>query len=460
MIVDLLLNLNLLFTNVNDEHQIPHRKSLREILPKSATRSRRVATRVNSVPVNDEIDTDNIDNEIKEEMPMFNNRRQGSGVPKKMIWGGVVLAILFIVFVGSSFFTSVKAVVVPKQAKITVDNSVIATKDGLSASSTTLAFNTVSKEITKSVEVASNGTENVSRKATGKITIFNNFATEEQLLIANTRFETPDGKIYRISEPVTVPGQKSQSGKTIPGQISVTVTADQAGDSYNVDKVDFTIPGFEGTPRFDGFYARSITPISGGFIGQVKTITDADRLAAETSLKKDLEGQTLDPAQLEIPENNIALPGATFTTFSTDEKSIDGKNAVTLTGKLAVTAITFDKNLIASYLADKYVPDYAGESVKIKNYDSLKLAVLDEDLSGAENIDSIEVDLKGDAHLIWVIDEVKFKEMIAGKTKSTYTLAIADFPAIQGISLKFMPPWASTIPSNINKITIVESVDE
>ena len=116
--------------------------------------------------------------------------------------------------------------------------------------------------------------------------------------------------------------------------------------------------------------------------------------------------------------------------------------------------------IMASYLADKYVPDYAGESVKIKNYDSLKLAVLDEDLSGAENIDSIEVDLKGDAHLIWVIDEVKFKEMIAGKTKSTYTLAIADFPAIQGISLKFMPPWASTIPSNINKITIVESVDE
>ena len=184
MIVDLLLNLNLLFTNVNDEHQIPHRKSLREILPKSATRSRRVATRVNSVPVNDEVDTDNIDNEIKEEMPMFNNRRQGSGVPKKMIWGGVVLAILFIVFVGSSFFTSVKAVVVPKQAKITVDNSVIATKDGLSASSTTLAFNTVSKEITKSVEVASNGTENVSRKATGKITIFNNFA--KNIFIPNT----------------------------------------------------------------------------------------------------------------------------------------------------------------------------------------------------------------------------------------------------------------------------------
>ena len=53
-----------------------------------------------------------------------------------------------------------------------------------------------------------------------------------------------------------------------------------------------------------------------------------------------------------------------------------------------------------------------------------------------------------------------WKEMIAGKTKSTYTLAIADFPAIQGISLKFMPPWASTIPSNINKITIVESVDD
>lgn len=457
MIVDLLLNL--LFTNVNDEHQIPHRKSLREILPKSATR-RRAISRVNSTQISHEIEPDNIDNEIKEDIPMFNNRRQERGIPKKMIWMGGLVVVLVLLFIGSSFFTSVKAVVVPRQAKITVDNSVMATKDGTSASSTILTFSTISKEITKSVEVASNGTENVSKKATGKITIFNNFGPEEQILITNTRFETPDGKIYRISEPVTVPGQKSQAGKTIPGQISTTVTADQAGDGHNVEKVDFTIPGFEGTPRFEGFYARSITPINGGFIGQVKTITASDRITAEAGLKKELEGQTLDASQLEIPGDYISLPGATFTTFSTEEKSVDGKNAVVLVGKLAVTAVTFNKNLLASYLADKYVPDYAGESVKIKTYDNLKLSVLDEGISSASNIDSVEVDLKGDAHLIWVIDEIKFKEMIAGKTKSTYTLAIADFPAIQGIRLKFMPPWASTIPSNVAKITIVESIDE
>ncbi|MEX0910224.1 MAG: hypothetical protein WDZ73_00515 [Candidatus Paceibacterota bacterium] len=436
---------------------MPNRKSLREILPKSATKRR-----VKAPTINNDLET-----ETEEEHPdypeadQFLKQRQ-SRVPKKIIWIGGTILILFLIFLGSSFFTSVKAIIVPKQAKITIDNSVIALSSDLAqtaaATSTELIFETIAKEVTREVTLPATGSENVSKKASGQIAIFNDFSSEDQLLVTNTRFETPDNLIYRISEPVTVPGQVEQNGQTIPGQVVVTVTAEEAGNSYNLENSDFTIPGFEGTPRFEGFYARTITPIAGGFVGPMKTVAENDKLKAESTLKAELEALKLDSSELEIPETHIALPGGILSTFSTSQKSGEGDNVV-ITGKLEVSALVFEKSKLASYLADRYVSDYNNEPVKLKSYDSVQLALLKEE-GDTINLNSVEIDLKGNAHIIWIIDENNLKNVIAGKTKNSYTLAIADFPSILGIQLKFMPPWASTIPINPNKITIIEKLDE
>ncbi len=439
---------------------MPNRKSLREILPKSATRKRVKAPSIDNTPEDQLLEDEHIN---YPEADQFLKQRQ-TRMPKKIIWLAGVVLVFFLVFLGSSFFTSVKAIIVPKQAKITIDNSVTAfgasAATGATSTEAVLVFETVSKEITREVTLPATGSKNVSRKATGQIAIFNDFSSEDQLLVTNTRFETPAGLIYRISEPVTVPGQKEQNGQTIPGQIVVTVTAEEAGSEYNLENSDFTIPGFEGTPRFEGFYARTVSPLAGGFVGQEKTVADSDRENAETTLKEELETLELNPSELEIPGTHIALPGGVFSTFKTEQTSGEGNNVI-ITGKMQVSALIFDKSKLASYLASRYVSDYNNEPVKLKTYDTVEMTILAEDpaISGL-NLNSIEVDLKGNAHIIWTIDENNLKNVIAGKTKNSYTLAIADFPSILGIQLKFMPPWASTIPTDTDKITIIENLDE
>jgi len=123
-------------------------------------------------------------------------------------------------------------------------------------------------EESKSKIIKAVGIEKIEKKATGKIKIFNVFSSKSQTLVASTRFETADGKIYRISNSVTVPGSVSQGNKVIPGAVSVNVLADQAGEQYNIGLTDFTIPGFKETSKYEKFYARSETEMTGGFVGE------------------------------------------------------------------------------------------------------------------------------------------------------------------------------------------------
>ncbi len=67
------------------------------------------------------------------------------------------------------------------------------------------------------------------KKAEGSVTIYNEFSNAPQPLVATTRLETSDGKIFRIVKGVTVPGTTLVDGEIKPGAIEVQVVADQPG---------------------------------------------------------------------------------------------------------------------------------------------------------------------------------------------------------------------------------------
>lgn len=101
-----------------------------------------------------------------------------------------------------------------------------------------------------------------SKKATGKIMIYNEFSTAEQKLIINTRFESPDGRIYKLAQSITVPGKKIINQQEIPGQIEAVVIAEEEGSQYNIDPTKFTIPAFKGGPKYEYFYGISTDSIT------------------------------------------------------------------------------------------------------------------------------------------------------------------------------------------------------
>jgi hypothetical protein len=121
------------------------------------------------------------------------------------------------------------------------------------------------------------GKANVSTKAKGTITIWNAYSSASQSLVQNTRFKTPDGKIFRLDQNITVPGATVKDGKIIPSSITASVTADQPGGAYNVGPIEkLVIPGFEKTPKYDGFYGSLGAKLAGGAVGERAVPTDAD----------------------------------------------------------------------------------------------------------------------------------------------------------------------------------------
>ena len=153
-----------------------------------------------------------------------------------------------------ALFSGAKVIITPKQNRTLIDVSSVAVLDG---SAEELSYEIMTIEETSSKKIAATGREEIEEKASGRIVIFNDFNTSSQRLIKNTRFETSEGLIYRINKSVVVPGQKTEDGEKVPGSVEVTVYADEAGEGFNIGLMDFTIPGFKGSPRFAKFYARS-----------------------------------------------------------------------------------------------------------------------------------------------------------------------------------------------------------
>src|SRR5690606_12311101 len=68
-----------------------------------------------------------------------------------------------------------------------------------------LAYEVLSLEAEAEREVTATGEEEVEEQATGEITIYKTTPGDVRL-IKNTRFETEDGKVFRITESAIVPG--------------------------------------------------------------------------------------------------------------------------------------------------------------------------------------------------------------------------------------------------------------
>ncbi len=119
----------------------------------------------------------------------------------------------------------------------------------------------LSKSGSKIIET-SNESISLPLKTGGFISIYNAYSAAPQKLVAQTRFETKDGKIFRIQNPVIVPGVKMSGTKLTPSSIKVNVVSDAAGEEYLIGPSYFTIPGFQGSPKYAGFYAESTEPMT------------------------------------------------------------------------------------------------------------------------------------------------------------------------------------------------------
>jgi hypothetical protein len=294
----------------------------------------------------------------------------------------------------------------------------------------------------------------VVSKASGKIVIYNAYGESTQKLVKNTRFESPEGKIFRISETVVVPG-KTQDG---PGKVEVKVTADSTGDSYNIKPSKFTIPGFKNSPRYQGFYAESSENMIGGADGLMAVIKPEDIEKADTDAREELktlikkEASTLKKDGFVRAGDEIAF---NFTNnLSNFEKNIDSKYKVTATSYIALVSVDSLTKLLASAL----VSNYKGESVRLDTIDSLRFKVVNQNLNNAT---SLILYVEGINKIIYNLDADGLRNSLAGKSnaQSNFNQILSSWGAIKEANIKVFPVWSVSYPANAKKINITEQVN-
>src|SRR3989344_498498 len=123
---------------------------------------------------------------------------------KRNLWIALGVAVLILVFAVLSMFNGATLAYTPRSAKLSFEEETYKAKK---TGETDLIYSVVKLSGEKGVEVSVSGEEQVERKASGVIVVYNDASAEPQKLIENTRFESPSRKIYRIKSAISIPGK-------------------------------------------------------------------------------------------------------------------------------------------------------------------------------------------------------------------------------------------------------------
>ncbi|MEF3691858.1 MAG: hypothetical protein V3574_02245 [Candidatus Moraniibacteriota bacterium] len=286
-----------------------------------------------------------------------------------------------------------------------------------------------------------------SQKAKGKITIYNEFGETSQVLVATTRFVSGEGKVFRLINSVTVPGMTIKDGQNEPGKIEAEIIADEAGESYNLREAEFKIPGFEGSPKYDKFYARlSEETKGGGSTGEtsgLKTVSSTDIENAKIKTESQLKNQLKENIKQKAGEENVLLEDA-FAFEVIDYSVFPGEDSVTenfeYQVKIKIKSLAFS----AQELEQK-VNDYINQKT-LQESINMKTVSLEKQYGRAEidfGSNSIKTELK-----IKTVNqaEVNEKDLIAylvNKNKSEADAILEDFSGIKKVEFLIKPNFLS-----------------
>lgn len=297
----------------------------------------------------------------------------------------------------------------------------------------------------------------VNQKARGTVIIYNNHSADPQPLVATTRLETEDGKLFRLVSGVTVPGMTNKDGKKEAGVIEAEVIADQTGEEYNIGASTFRIPGFKGNPKYDSFSAKSIKAMAGGGSTGTADLAVVAKVDIDTALsqaKEKAKEEFLNEVRGEIDSDEKILE---------EQMDIAELSAAALP-QIGTAATAFEyKNTFrvrAFVFSEKAVREKV-ESTSEKNLRGVRFKSVSSSITYSESLPNFSdgtlrlvaralVTMESD------IDRDALKEKLLGQNKDDMQKTLNDFPGVKKIEVTFYPEWfVKSIPNSKNRVTII-----
>ena len=329
--------------------------------------------------------------------------------------------------------------------------------------SSELSYEILSLEQSAERQVSSTGSESRQENASGFIEIIKT-TPGTQALVANTRFQTEQGLVFRISEEVLVPGSSQDvNGETIPGTVRVQVSADAPGEEYNIpSNTRLTIPGFAEnnlTDLFNNVYATTRTDFTGGFDGESFIVADDDLREARQEMQHELRNSILDEIQSSIPNGFMYFESSVSFQFVQLPTVRYGDDLATIKEVAVLNVPIFNKEEFSSFIATNSIPAHDGEPVIIQDFSELTFSYLDAGLRNAdlEPQTSLDFQLTGRPHVVWTIDEPVLASDLAGNHKDILQQVVREFSAIEAATATIRPFYSNIFPDDANLIKITTS---
>lgn len=285
--------------------------------------------------------------------------------------------------------------------------------------------------------------QNASVKATGQLIVTNSFSAAPQILVQGTRFVSPDGHLFRLDQRTVIAGETVINGIATSSQTVVQVTADQPGDAWDIGpSTGWTIPGFQGTPRYAAFTAESPEAMMGGFIGLQATPSAADLAAAKATV----EGALRDSLRLQmgvlLTDRFKLLDGASDFSVTNEAVQPDPKDP----SKFSVFAdgqarsFVFDESVLKDVLAAR-----AGSSLdptlRVRSVD-ITYGTSTPDFDAG----TFTISITGTAVFQPPVDPQALTQELLGKDTNAFRAAMLNVPGLTTAHIDLSPFWVLNIP--------------
>jgi len=366
---------------------------------------------------------------------------------KSFVFGGIVL-VLFVILI--AVLPKTKIGVEPKEVKIDERMEITAQTDQnvYDADRRLVPARLIERDITYTKSFDATGSGDVeAQKAQGTVTIFNEYNASPQPLVATTRFIAEDGTLFRLVNQAVVPGMDGDEA----GKVEALVIADKSGDSGNIGPSRFSVPGFEGSPKKDKFYATSDKSMTGGGEGGngVTLVTSEDIARAGEEMTNEMSQYITEQLSgLVRPEDEVLTPeNIIFDKIRSEANVSEGTMAEQFMYEIVthVKALTFSEKDVLSVMESNI-----SQNQHQYNTDNVDVILEYEDVSSDFDTAVIKMTVHGLADIVMTVDVDSFKNDIIGKKHDDLLSIMEDGygDEIEKITLESVIPGFPTFIAN------------
>lgn len=377
-------------------------------------------------------------------VPSFNKFRK-----KLFIIGG--LGVLFIAFLIWAIWFAPQATIVidartsDKDLKTAVTIGPDLTSD---ADEATLKSVTQQDKQTASVDFDATGTQQVGEKAKGTITITRDGVSASSTTIPIGTGFSSGNYTFTTTATVEVPRSQIVGNGIDHGTVTVNVQATDVGEDFNLSARAYQ-------SSVNGFSASG-TQMSGGSKREIKVVTQSDVIKA----REQLSAQNNEEIKRKLKTKfgtNVTVIDSSFTQNGGEaqpspaigQEAASGKAKLTRDTTYIMSGIT--TNDLDTFLK-KGLDDTLANTNEQRVYDTGVKAIKFSDFKQGERTATVTIATTGQVGP--KIDDGKIKEEVKGKRFGEIQ---ADLKAIDGVNdanTKFWPFWVQTVPNDTNKIKI------